>query len=373
MNSLTRAALLWAATLLSCEVPNGGIGMSCVVDTECVEPGLICNSFSKTCLPRSHADELVCLLDRDCIDGLTCVPVDEAGTCRLVIETGSGPCLTHDDCALDALCDVERSVCVGLGEQRAGEPCATDRMCRNGLVCDAAASTCMEPGAGGIGTTCATSVVCARGLTCSRAPNDVGGSCLAEHGTSCTDDPECDPNAGLVCRPDHDRQWACQDKGAVLDSCAENEDCESGLRCGPNGLCQQLEGADCTTTSECNGAVCRPATHSPAARKQCLPLAGPGEPCTEVGQCRLGSVGDECLVERGQCPGAEGHVCTGELDCSGTLACLPNPGAPSTCGQPRHACSSCDTDHDCSPVGGLPGRCNAAGQCEQLLAGTCQG
>jgi hypothetical protein len=222
----------------TCSIP-GEVGEPCDEFGGCA-PGLDCNDDSETCEPGRAP----CVTDADCADNQAC---DGAGSCLDVVAEGEecfiypaarevGPTPDWRDssnCAPGLSC--VDSVCVRT--DYLGAPCDGFDHCWAGLQCrfDAASQhgTCQPKSV--IGEPCSDDILCLGSSRCDEST----GRCVALSGPDgeCKYDWDC---AGtLRCWYDEKRCHPPKPQGA---SCRRGtEECDVGLRCGPDSTCISTE------------------------------------------------------------------------------------------------------------------------------------
>jgi hypothetical protein len=377
----------------TCDVENGCVAKVCQGDSDC-DDGLWCNG-AETCSQEKCTPGTVVSCDDD-IDCTVDACDEESDACQNVPD--------DDACPAGQVCDAQQG-CVG-------GPCSTDGDCDDGLYCNGTetcqAGSCIP----GSSVTCDDSVYCTddscdeTGDACEFVPNnancddsvycngeetcDAETGCLDGTAVDCDDlvdctadscnetDDQCDhlpDNAqcddGLYCNGEElcDVHSGCVDGAAVdcddlvgctADTCNETDDqcghlpddaqCDDGLYC--NGVeycdavddCQAGTAPDCTDTVDCTRDVCNE-TDDVCENIADDTLCDDTNPCT-VDTCSLAFDPPGCIyaVVRDGTPCPDGNACNGDEICRRGMC---RAGFPVICGD-DNAC----TDNYCIPATG---------------------
>lgn len=337
--------------------------------------------------------------------------VAEGGACDSALSGGlggllggSGVCVEGHVCRTSPFLGVEGE-CVRLGVH--GDYCAADADCGEDLYCAALYGSCQPFRL--IGETCAfgdrdslspsaeTALLrCAPELDC----DHVTDTCvdLCERGASCSTDEQCDAEKGLSCVASR-----CDALRAAGLPCADDEDCQDGLRCGsppptagvpsPLPVCLErfADETPCTSHVECQSEFCAPSIGT------CTPTAAPGGPCPSglSAECGDGGLCDtsftSCTTDE-ECPGSrtcdvdtslcnpgcvsrlpDGAMCTFDAEC-GSDACVAGfcGTPPFVVGEPCSSDFHCESgfcgledDRVCEALPlAIGARCSSGSQCE---------
>ncbi|HMA97667.1 MAG TPA: hypothetical protein VKP30_33510 [Polyangiaceae bacterium] len=286
-------------------LPRLGKNQSCLSaegrPTAACEPGLTCNTETKTCVdaPAKSFAEVdgaglgvgaECVPARDaCADGLYCL--DEGtgeGKCTPRIAEDQ-PCTTSMACVEGTYCYQEGSSCLKLPElgKRCGNDVETGNAfhCTKDAYCDVETHLCTElPGAG---EPCAATLlsggfnVCAPSAICDGSSNPPVCKALGTPGDRCSGDEECQTHLRCQCGKPNDNSPSDADAGAPLDgSVLEGSDAADAL-----DVDWQPKGRDGQTDSE-TGACTKVCTLSQSAGKSCV---NPGESCDAASTCKEGT------------------------------------------------------------------------------------
>lgn len=114
----------------------------------------------------------------------------------------------------------------GCGLSQAGDACFTDMDCAEGLSCNTDRNVCVVPSRPPADCGCSRAD---SNYTASPTYSAGASNSLKGYGASCTYNGEC--GGTLTCI-----DWTCQPRGAWMDSCREDDDCQSN-RCGFYGTC----------------------------------------------------------------------------------------------------------------------------------------
>jgi hypothetical protein len=204
----------------------------CTSDTDCADLGLSCNEQTGAC-----EQPVTCATDADCTVSPTTFCDTTTSLC--VIPT----CLNGGVvCAEGSVCS-ETGICVIEGT---GDSCSTNSQCTGyQSSCPNACEFCsLEPGAtqGNCATGCSTNSNCASGTICNQAHECVSDGSGGNGGLGQNGDP-------------------CADIGA-------SSDCQVGLTCTLNGICQEI----CGTAD----APCDPSTDAACCAESGLSQCEPG-------------------------------------------------------------------------------------------------
>ena len=150
---------------------------------------------------------------------------------------------------------------------------------------------------------------------------------------------------------------ACGDGGGDELSCRSDEECRTGERCLPSGVCEF--GVECLDDAECEATdprtVCDLDDYTCVFREGFGDECGPGRPCpfgqfcTELlGLCLDASSARDC-VRRSQCPAnqicdRDANKCVPDPGCFSDAFCEPGEVCDTvnrTCGSAAPVCSSC--------------------------------
>ena len=225
----------------------------------------------------------------ECEFGLVCRAVSALGTDGACVAPGEigDYCFADLECGIDLYCSQLDGTCQALGQpgdvcayadpdDPAPDPTTLLLRCDEGLSCDPVTDRCVAP--------------CERGATCS-------------------DDIQCDAEAGLICIVGR-----CDSPRGVGLPCAEDLNCEAGLICrlslgeGINVCSQPLDdGEFCSENPDCASGFCDP------AERRCSPSFDPGETCPAYNhaQCKDGYCSDTF-------PNNASPFCDANPDCSTT-------------------------------------------------------
>lgn len=169
-------------------------------------------------------------------------------------------CTSNSQCTGGLAC--KNSMCQRTSGNVAGEPCLAGAHCDYGFTCDTTSTgrqtvdgrsvgTCFPQTSGAglrVGVVCTNTSQCISGLRCDGVCKRPDGN-LANEG--CVKDNNCDIG---YCTGDAQAPGVCAVR-RLGQTCTENEDCESGLRC--NVICQRqngnLTGEACNKTASRNG------------------------------------------------------------------------------------------------------------------------
>lgn len=237
--------------------------------------------------------------------------------------------------------------------------------------------------------------VCEIGASCPGTCVALGGAGTSCSGGDCQDD--------LICY-----MGSCEAPHPAGGACADDVDCERGLRCGDEGTCEPLlaDGAPCANNFECAGAsvcsngmcgpgaaegeacetgftpsvTCQVGLRCDPASETCVPVSLPGEACAanvncpatfwcDGGTCEpLPALGEPCagapgcfrgLCDAGTCRlGREGEPCSSGLSatpatCESGLYCGPGATCAPTLAE-GEACvdpAACGAAFDCRDTG----------------------
>ena len=363
-----------------------------------------CGGVAKDCSPFSDACNVASCVAGQCVqtptvgepcdDGQVCTPVtacDGSGAC-----TGAwDPTITGCGCTTDADCDDGLSCTVNTCSNDA--ECITTvkaGSCAIGGVCyieldtrpDNMCQVCRPQ----VSKTGWQSLVCDDQNPCTDDLCDPGLGCLADNddlnpcndGDPCSSDDHCEAGACLgtcECQADQDcggevpacERWACQSYQcvAIPDDTQEGADCDDGLYCTVDDLCQA--GAcvgqtvrDCTAEGDgkCVQGVCDEFSDA------CVPQAAAdgstcedGDPCTVDDAC----AGSACVGQPMDCSMYEDQ-CTSAMCSGGSCVTTPTTGTSCDDGEP------CTKDDACEATGlcvgawdaGEPGcGCQTDGDC----------
>lgn len=299
--------------------------------------------------------DMGCDSDDACPQGLVCA----FGAC--IVPIG---CLDDADCPFLERCDVLAGVCRADAPSGLGDPCLDDAQCLNGLTCVAiedggyctagcsaealcpSGSTCYNldaetPDLGVCFTDCADDAACLRGQICFASGGPLGGACfLAE----CREDVDCGGDAVL--------HIACEAGRCVVENgcdAATGEGCAMGTECvvsDGRGVCL---------------APCDALDDACAAGSRCLPVNADGTGyCIDAGNVPAGGAcagqfdcarGQQC-IDDGLGNGSCRPLCdTGVMGgCPALESCVSLVGRVGACLP--------DCENDCAPG---DTRCDANG------------
>ena len=386
----------------------------CIYDSQCEPLGQVCNAQTGRCEDpecTSNADctggEVcwsntctTCVADSECNSGEIC---GDDGLCQPEggSSGGSTGCTSNADCTGGKICWNDTcTTCIADSECDSGEVCGNDGLCQpEGSSGGDGGSSGGSDGGGSTG--CTSNAECTGGKVC------WNNTC-----TTCIADSECD--SGEICGND----GLCQPEGssggdggssggtptaALGDSCSDDSDCGSNLKCVSFGsgtsLCSRTcvgDGStdDCPTDYKCvtnpqtlntqNGTDKRPVFRMCKHESQAsgsdtgYPFSTPvgGSCANDSNTCQSGVCGFE---ENGVCDSG----CAANADCGAGQACWKYGSVKMICtqslaslGQPGDSCSSasecdsgicagacsssgnyCTSDYDCASGETCEGQC----------------
>jgi Pretoxin HINT domain len=352
--SIALAALVALAPIAGCYSPDVGNGqLECSVPDNKCPSGFHC-AVDGTCWQNGQDPDLgvagdgpQTIVDLAGLDFTGFVPPDLT---KVKLDIG-GTCMSNDDClstfcADGVCCQTDCSAtCMSCAEPSSPGTCVA-RGAGNppphGTCAAAAQSTCgLDGNCDGTGN-CEkwNNVVCMPG-TCSMATNsetgasmcDGMGNCVAATTVTC---------APFVCKPDNSACYTTCTAGST--ECLSPNVCAGGS-CGP-----KANGANCTTSSECQSSNC--------VDTFCCDMA-----CT--GECQACDVSGK----QGMCSQVTGAPHGSRTACTGTGTC------GGSCSTSLTACTyptvSCRTQSCSNAIKTVAASCNGAGACPAVSTTPC--
>ena len=297
---------------------------TCVSDKQCVT-GHFCENSSCGLKPRGAN----CSLAQDCLSGFcaqgVCCDSACTGACMACnLTAAAGTCTTVADKAPDpqGICVVTQS-----------NTCGTTGACAKG------ACTYYDKGFNCKAAVCAGTSSVTPVSTC-----DGKGACTTPGNQSC---------GGFVC-----------DSGACKTTCTKDTDCVAPDTCVNNSCGLKVNGAACTTASQCQSGFC---TEGVCCNSACADAASGGlcKTCRGTGTSRGGTCSN---VDSGgpdpksRCPRSDvsGGDCSKDGSCNGSGACRPWP--PS---------AGCRQESCVGSTHTLPANCSGNGDCPAATTASC--
>ncbi len=335
-----------------CEAPQCVPGCGQPGGIQCSAPTPMCDSATGRCTAGP-----TCNLDADCM-GANEICVNNACVIRCDATGGI-------QCTAPQICNPATGRCV-MGNLPLGDPCADDSQCQSGFCFSVTISgtshdICSEP--------CGRGSDCPLNFTCAF----VSGMnfCLGEN--LITPQPNWDTPAGGSCSTNSNNcqtGWCNTGTNQCIETCQRDQHCAAfGGQCWtyeqtatggntfdhlciPNQGGPNIDGAACTTNTNCRSGVCN--RYNNTCGGHCCSDAD----CPTLQNCVVydldaTTIVKVCAPRSGTAgTGALGATCTQASDCESEV-CLPTN--PADMNSPRRCSTTCCTNADCNalPAGGV--------------------